>query len=156
VLATQPSPTAQSGAPLAVQPVVQVADANGNPVAQAGVAVSAQIVGAGATLAGVLTVQTAADGRATFSGLSLTGNSGNYSLRFVATGFVEVVSNPIALSPGTPTGLLLLTPPSGTAESGVPFAQQPVVQLRDGNNLAVARQRRSRTLVSGGGTLAGY
>src|SRR5439155_1415712 len=37
VLTTPPSATAQSGAPLVPQPVVQLQDANGNPVSQGGV-----------------------------------------------------------------------------------------------------------------------
>ena len=156
-MVTQPSPTTTSGAPLAVQPVARIVDANGNAVSQAGVSVTVQIVGAGATLAGNLTVPTAANGTATFTNLSLAGTSGNYALRFIAGGLVEVTSNPIALSPGTPTGLLLQTPPSATAQSGVPFVQQPVVQLRDNSNNPVAQAGVPITVAvaSGGGTLSG-
>src|SRR2546430_3347988 len=46
---TQPSTTAQSGVPLAQQPVVQLQDANSNPVSQAGTLVTATVAPAGAT-----------------------------------------------------------------------------------------------------------
>ena len=156
-MVTQPSPATTSGAPLAVQPVVRIADANGNAISQAGVSVTAQVVGTGVTLAGNLTILTAANGTAAFTNLSLTGNSGTYALRFIATGLTEVTSNQITLSQGTPTGLLLLTPPSSTAQGGVPFAQQPVVQLRDDNNNPVAQAGVPITasVASGAGTLSG-
>src|SRR5262249_21657685 len=139
VMATQPSATATSGAPLAVQPAVRITDANGNPVSQAGIAVTVQLVGTGATLAGNLTIPTAANGTATFTNLSLSGAAGNYSLRFISAGLVEVTSTAIALTQGTATQLGLLTPPSSTAQSGVPFPQQPVIQLRDASGNAVAQ-----------------
>src|SRR5205814_6666523 len=42
-ITTQPSSSAQSGAAFAQQPVVQLRDASGNPVSQAGVTVTAAI-----------------------------------------------------------------------------------------------------------------
>ena len=59
------------------EPVVRIVDANGNAVSQAGVNISVQVVGTGATLAGDLSVATAANGTATFTDLTLTGNSGS-------------------------------------------------------------------------------
>src|SRR5205807_1262000 len=49
-LTTQPSSTAQSGVALAQQPVAQIEDANGNPVGQDGVIVTATVTPSGATL----------------------------------------------------------------------------------------------------------
>src|SRR5213078_3790449 len=48
-LTTPPSSTARNGAPLQQQPVVQLQDANGNPVSQIGVVVTATPSPAGAT-----------------------------------------------------------------------------------------------------------
>src|SRR5204862_713831 len=42
-ITTEPSSSAQSGAPFAQQPVVQLQDANGNPVSQSGVTVTAVV-----------------------------------------------------------------------------------------------------------------
>src|SRR5256884_8661309 len=81
VLTTPPSATAQSGAPLAQQPVVQLQDANGNSVSQGGVVVTATPNPAGAT-ASNNTATTEPSGSATFSGLTLTGTVGSYTLSF--------------------------------------------------------------------------
>src|SRR5206468_10531445 len=48
-LTTAPSSTAQSGVALVQQPVLQLQDANGNPVSQSGVVVTATVSPAGAT-----------------------------------------------------------------------------------------------------------
>src|SRR5206468_7678288 len=51
-ITTEPSSNAQSGAACAQQPVVQLQDANGNPVSQSGVTVTAVVAsGPGGTLA---------------------------------------------------------------------------------------------------------
>src|SRR5256886_3765935 len=49
------------------------------------------------------------------------------------------------------------TPPSARAQSGVAFAQQPVVQLRDANGNAVSQSGVTVTaaIATGGGTLGG-
>src|SRR5262249_29142310 len=81
----QPSPTATSGLPFAQQPVIQLRDAVGNAVSQAGVTVSAQISASAGTLGGTVSAPTDASGSATFSNLSITG-SGRYVLTFSAAG----------------------------------------------------------------------
>src|SRR3989449_307666 len=78
-LTTQPSATAQSGVALAQQPVVQLQDANGNPVSQSGVVVTATVTPAGATPTNA-TATTGATGAATFSGLTLSGSAGSYTV----------------------------------------------------------------------------
>src|SRR2546430_7604954 len=73
-LTTPPSATAQSGAPFAQQPAVQVQDANGNPVATQGVSVTASIATgpAGASLAS-FSATSDATGLARFAALTLSG-----------------------------------------------------------------------------------
>ena len=58
---------------------------------------------------------------------------------------------------GAATQLTLTTQPSTTAQSGVAFAQQPVVQLRDGDGNAVNQAGVTVTaaIATGGGTLGG-
>ena len=72
----------------------------------------------------------------------------------VATTSLTVVSNVPA---ATATKLAITTQPSTSATSGVAFAQQPVVQLRDSANNAVGKSGVVVTaaIVSGGGTLGG-
>src|SRR5437868_2286587 len=51
----------------------------------------------------------------------------------------------------------LTTQPSSTAQSGVAFAQQPVVHLRDasGNAVSQAQVTVTAAIATGGGTLGG-
>src|SRR5439155_157099 len=58
---------------------------------------------------------------------------------------------------GGPTQLTITTQPSASAQSGVAFAQQPVVQLRDasGNAVSQAQVTVTAAIATGGGTLGG-
>ena len=155
-ITTQPA-GAKSGVPLAQQPVVQVRDAAGNPVAQAGVAVTATLVGTGATLSGTLTVNSNTSGTAVFTNLVLTGSPGSYALGFTAPGLTETTSTPLTLGAGAPTQLAVRTQPSARAVSGAILATQPVLQLKDvnGNDATEAGVVITATLASGTGTLGG-
>src|SRR5205823_384676 len=130
---TQPSATAQSGDAFAQQPVVQLRDGAGNPVSQSGVTVTAAIATGGGTLGGTLTATTTAAGTASFTNLSISGTTGDRTLSFSATGLTPAVSGTITVGAGAATQLTLTTQPSTPAQSGVAFAQQPVVQLGDGD-----------------------
>src|SRR5437867_11042624 len=67
---TAPSSAGQNGVALAQQPVLQLEDANGNPVSQSGVVVTATVSPAGAAPSNA-TATTASNGSATFTGLKL-------------------------------------------------------------------------------------
>src|SRR5213076_1192941 len=156
-LTTQPSATAQSGVAFAQQPVVQLRDGDGNAVNQAGVTITAAIATGGGTLGGTVTAATNGSGVASFTNLSISGTAGERTLTFSATGFVSVTSGPVTITAGAATQLTLTTQPSSTAQSGVAFAQQPVVQLRDGAGNAVSQAGVTVTaaIATGGGTLGG-
>src|SRR5690606_24365392 len=151
-IVTQPSVSAPSGAVFQRQPVVQLQDANGNAVEGEGVNVTAAMASGGGTLGGTVTVATAANGRAAFTDLVITGTIGNRTLEFSAPGLASVISSVIAITTNTGTQLALQTQPSATAPSGVPFAQQPVVQVRDagGNPVAQAGIVITASIDSGG------
>src|SRR5207253_487023 len=156
-LTTQPSATAQSGVAFAQQPVVQLRDGAGNPVSQSGVTVTAAIATGGGTLGGTVTAATNGSGVASFTNLSISGTAGERTLTFSAAGFVSAASGPVNVTAGAATQLTLTTQPSSTAQSGVPFAQQPVVQLRDGagNPVSQAGVTVTAAIATGGGTLGG-
>src|SRR5207248_2153332 len=156
-LTTQPSSTAQSGVAFAQQPVIQVRDASGNAVSQVGVTVTAAIATGGGTLGGTLTATTTSGGTASFTNLAISGTAGDRTLSFSATGLTPAVSGTITVGAGAATQLTLTTQPSATAQSGVAFAQQPVVQLRDGAGNAVSQAGVTVTaaIATGGGTLGG-
>ena len=156
-VATQPSASARSGIDFAAQPVVQIQDAFGNAVAQSGVTVTAAIAAVTGTLGGTPTTATDAAGRATFAGLSISGATGAYTLGFTAAGLADAASGTITLAAGNPAALVVATQPSATAQSGIAFATQPAVQLRDasGNAVSQAGVTVTAAIASGGGTLGG-
>ncbi|HEY8106918.1 MAG TPA: Ig-like domain-containing protein, partial [Gemmatimonadales bacterium] len=103
-LAVPPSASAGNGVPLAVQPQIQIQDAAGNGVASANVAISVNISSGGGTLSGGPTVvQTNAGGLATFTGLTITGATGPYTLLFTASGLTSVAA-PVTVGAGNPSG----------------------------------------------------
>lgn len=155
-ITTQPSGTSPNGVVLAQQPVVQLRDGLGNAVAQAGVTITAALVGATGTLGGTLAVATNASGAAVFTSLAITAPAGSYTLRFTSPGLTEVVSSSIAVAAGTAARLAVTTQPSVTAQSGVALTQPPVVQLQDASGNAVAQAGITITVsVSPGGTPGG-
>lgn len=154
----QPSSSTQSGVPFAQQPRIQLRDANGNAVAQPGIAVTAAIVsGPGASLIGSATVATDGSGLAVFNNLGLSAPAGSYTLNFTGTNLSGVTSDPIVVGAGSAAALSLTVPPSATASSGVPLTTQPVIQLVDGSGNAVAQMGKTivAAIQSGTGTLSG-
>src|SRR5438094_6259158 len=125
--------------PFSRHPLVRLRQGAGNAVSQAGVTVTAAIATGGGTLGGTLTATTTSGGTASFTNLSVTGTVGDRTLSFSATGLTVATSGTITVTAGTATQLTLATQPSPTAQSGVAFAQQPVVQLRDGAGNAVSQ-----------------
>lgn len=156
-LSTPPSASAQNTLAIPQQPVIQLRDAEGDPVAKAGVSVTAAIASGGGTLGGTATVLTSSNGLATFAGLSITGTVGPRTLQFTSTGLTPATSGSITLTAGPATQLALTTTPSATAQNTVSLAQQPVIQLRDvsGNAVATGGVNVTASIASGGGTLGG-
>src|SRR5438046_6836768 len=79
------------------------------------------------------------------------------TLSFSATGLTGVNSATVTLTAGTATQLTVTTEPSSTAQSGVPFAQQPVIQIRDasGNPVSQGGVTVTVAIATGGGTMGG-
>jgi len=153
---TQPPTNATSGLALSPAPVVQLQDVNGNPVASAGIAITATIAsGPGGSLTGDI-ASTDANGRATFSSLVITGPAGSYTLQFGGTNLTGVTSNAVTLAAGAATKLVVLTQPT-TAQSGIAFSPVVTVQAQDaaGNPVAVPTRSVQVSILSGGGTLSG-
>jgi adhesin/invasin len=156
-IATQPSASAQNGVAFARQPVIQLRDASGNDAAESGVVVAASIATGGGALGGTVTATTGPDGRATFADLSLTGVVGDRTLQFDAAGLAAAISNTVTVTAGFASQLSMATQPSESAQNGVPFAQQPVIQLEDtsGNSANQSGVAVTASVASGGGKLGG-
>ena len=80
---------ARSRAPIVTQPVLEIQDASGNPIRQAGLQVTATVSTSNTSLTGG-TASTDANGRAAFSGLTLIGIPGPKDLIFSADGMQSV------------------------------------------------------------------
>jgi uncharacterized protein YjdB len=155
----QPS-LARNSLPFGQQPIVQLQDASGNPVAQSGVVVTADIAEGGGDRLGTWSATTGADGRAIFSDLAIVGQVGTRRLIFAASGYISILSDALLLTAGPAKKLLLVTPPSSSARAGVQFQQQPAVQVADTSDNAVTGSDGNGRLVTaaiatGGGTLGG-
>jgi hypothetical protein len=156
-IATQPSSSAQSGVPFAVQPIVQLQDASGNDESQSGVDVTASIASGTGTLNGTVTRTTGSNGSAAFTDLAITGAAGAYTLRFSAAGRVPAVSSTITLGGGSAGSIVITTNPPVAALDGEVFdpTVQPVVQVKDASGNPPAGVEVTASIVSGGGTLGG-
>lgn len=96
-LVTAPSTVAASGDPIPVQPAVQLQDAFGNSVGQAGVVITAAVDTGAGVLSGNPSGTTDATGKVTFALLSISGD-GPHVLRFTAPGLSAVRSGRIAVA----------------------------------------------------------
>jgi adhesin/invasin len=150
-LTQMPSPTAQSGVAFAQQPVLQLRDAQGNAVAQANVSVNATITAGGGTLGGVTLVQTDANGVATFTDLSLAGNSGGRTLTFSASGVSSATAG-VTIGAGTASHIALQAGAGQSATAGTAVAVAPSVIVRDASNNPVAGVNVTFAVTSGGGS----
>jgi hypothetical protein len=139
------------------QPAVRLRDSGNNNVAQAGVVVTAAIATGAGTLAGTLTATTNASGVATFTTLRIDGLIGDRTLGFSSGALTPATSNTVTVTPGLPAQLTMTTQPSATVQSGIPFPQQPAIQVRDlsGNAVAQAGVVVTAAIASGAGTLGG-
>jgi len=156
-VSAQPSSPTQSGAPFAQQPVIQVADANGNPTAQPGVVVTAAISSGPTGSLANATATTDAAGQAAFSDLAVTGVAGNYTLSFSAPGLAGANSTPFAITVGTAARLAFAIKPSTNARSRSPLVIQPVLQVQDasGNPIRQAGVQVTASALPSGTTITG-
>ncbi|HEX9767338.1 MAG TPA: hypothetical protein VGA36_11295, partial [Nitriliruptorales bacterium] len=121
---------------------------------EAGVLVTAVFAEGQGTLANA-TATTDTFGRATFSGLTISGAAGVYRLRFESTGLSAVTSNPIALSAGSVARLEVAVQPSAAAQSGVELGTQPQVSVLDDQDNPIGGEPVTVAIATGGGTLGG-
>ena len=146
---TQPSGVAQSGVALAVQPVILAND--GSNVAGLDVTVTL-VPDTSASLSGTTQVTTLASGLAAFTDLVITGDPGNYVLRFAAPGWESVDSQTVTV---TIPDLVVNTQPSSPEFSGVVFGTQPVILVQDVYNNPVQNATVTAAIATGPGTLGG-
>jgi alpha-tubulin suppressor-like RCC1 family protein len=145
--------TAQSGVLLSPQPVVQVLDASGNPVALRGQLVTASLANGGGTLGGTVGIRTDADGRAAFTDLIIAGPTGSKTLRFSAPGLSAAISRAVSLSAGPPTIASVNAGSSQTTAAGTAVPVAPSVKVTDGSSNPVVGVHVTFTVTGGGGSV---
>lgn len=144
---TQPGSPIVSGNIIDPPPSIQVQDQQQNPVPQGAIVVNAQITSGPA--GGALGVNdqrlTNSNGRANFTNLTISGPPGDYQLTFTATvggvALTPAVSDPISVTVGSAARIVIVQQPSGSAQSGDEFAQQPAVQIQDGSGNPISGNR---------------
>jgi adhesin/invasin len=142
----------QAGASLASPLVVQVLDDGENPVS--GVAVTWTVVSGGGSVSPA-SATTGADGQ-TSTAWTLGPSIGTQRVEASAPGAGSVRFEATSTA-GAPSVLGLTTQPSETAQVGVPFERQPVVQVRDaaGNPVQAPGVTVTAAIASGAGQLIG-
>jgi adhesin/invasin len=139
-ITTQPSSPTQSGNPFAHPPVIQVVDQNGNPTPQGGITVTATVSSGPAGTLQNSSATTNGNGQATFTGLTVTGGVGSYTLSFSAPGLTGVTSAPFSITAGGAARLAMVTAPSTAARSRAPLVIQPVLQIQDPSGNAIHQE----------------
>lgn len=151
--------SAVAGNAVATPPKVKVTDAEGNAVK--GVPVTFAVVTGGGSVNPSTPVNTDAEGFAAATSWTLGTTAGVNTLTATVAGD-GVAGNPATFTAtgtvGSAGKLAMVQQPSSTAKNGVPFAQQPRVQLQDagGNPVHSAGIGVTAAIASGtGGTLGG-
>ena len=155
-ITTQPSSQVTNANALSQQPVLQLRDAGGNAVPQAGVNVLASLTDStGATLGGTRTVATNASGVATFTNLALTGAAGSYSLTFTSGALTPVSSTAIALVAGAPASVVASSATSQSGRVGIAAGTPPSVTVTDLSGNPVSGASVTFAVTAGGGSVSG-
>ncbi|HTV62415.1 MAG TPA: autotransporter-associated beta strand repeat-containing protein [Verrucomicrobiae bacterium] len=130
VIETQPSATATAGASFTQQPAIQIQDPFGNlEISDNSDVVTASLEQGSDVLYGTLTANSV-NGVATFTNLSYH-VAESITIEFTDGSLNPATCNGIAVNPAAASQLVIQTQPSPIATAGVPFAQQPVVQIQD-------------------------
>ena len=143
--------TGQVGSLLPAELVVRLIDSEGNGVPNTAVT---WVPAIGGGTANPQNTTTDSDGR-TSTQWTLGPALGDQRMDAVVSG-VGVASFTATATAGAPASLFIRTQPSPTAQNGIPFDRQPVIQLRDpqGNDAATAGVLVTVSL-NGGGELEG-
>lgn len=155
---TQPDGQLVNGGVLTPAPVVELLNAIDEPAQEAGVVVTAAIVGGGA-LGGATSKATDQLGRVTFSDLTITGLVGAKTLSFSVPGLPPASSNTVTVAPGAPRRVEAASAVAQTADAGTIVAEAPRVRVVDqsGNGITgfdVAFVASTGSVIVPAGTIA--
>jgi len=154
-LTTEPPSTASSGVLLDPQPVLQLQDPSGTPLAREGVTVSVQIASGPGSLTGTTSRTTDAGGSVAFTDLVIAGAPGARTLIFAALGYAPATSTPISIGVGAPSVVAAAAGTGQTAPAGTAVPVRPAVIVRDAGGTPVASVAVTFAVTSGGGSVTG-
>lgn len=152
-LTTQPPSTASSGVLLDPQPVLQLQDPSGTPLAREGVTVSVQIASGPGSLTGTTSRTTDAGGNVAFTDLVIAGAPGARTLIFAASGYAPATSTPISIGVGAPSSVAAAAGTGQTVPAGTAVPVRPAVIVRDAGGTPVASAAVTFAVTSGGGSV---
>ncbi len=155
LLVTQPGPLASSGTPFDPQPILELQDPTGAPLARAGVSVTVQIASGDGALRGTTSRGSDADGRVEFTDLAIAGPPGTRTLIFAADGYASAISTPVSLGVGAPSAVAVSAGDGQSVRVGTAVPVLPAVVVRDGGGTPVPGIPVTFAVASGGGTLTG-
>jgi hypothetical protein len=154
VLTKAPSGWQQSGVPFARPPVIQLADADGNAVEQAGTVITAAITSGGGTLGGATALATADTGMVVFEDLSIAGTVGEKILTFSAPGLLSATST-LNLTAGPAGTILVHQGDNQSAAPGAVVGTAPSVQVTDADENPVSGVAVTFEVTAGSGSITG-
>lgn len=154
-LTTAPPATFASRATISPAPVVQLVDANGDPVASAGVTITATLSAGAGSLQGTVSVSTDASGQASFSNLNIQGTVGTKGLTFSAAGLTSVSANGLALTAGPAATVTALTATSQAALTSTAVTTLPSVSVTDLDLNPIQGASVTFAITAGGGQVTG-
>lgn len=149
---TAPSATATNRVAFAAQPVVQIQDANSNPVTTSTASVTAVISSGSGTINGTTTVA-AVNGVATFTNLSIAGSAGAKTLSFSALG-LTVATAQVTTSAGVAASVAVNAGNDQSAAGGTAVPTPPSVKVSDADGNSVSGTVVSYAVASGGGSIS--
>jgi hypothetical protein len=152
VIRQQPSATVQNGQAFAQQPVVEVVDATGNPVA-GNRTIEVEIGDGAGTLSGTLTASTGTGSTATFTGLTITGAVGARTLIFSSGALTPAESNSINVTAGPASSIAIQAGDNQTAGVGEAVPIDPAVIARDVSSNPVSGVSVQFQVTAGGGAV---
>jgi hypothetical protein len=159
---------ARVGLTVGVAPIVELRDSGNNPVTTNGVEVTASVAGGPTLVYGAPSgtppvaapAPTTSAGRATFTGLTVSGSASesgtNYTVTYSSTGLTSATQS-LSLRTGNVSGLTVARGAGNVAKSGSAFTQSATVTLGDPSNNAITQATGvvTASLYSGTGTLLG-
>jgi adhesin/invasin len=152
---TQPGPIATSGAAIDPQPVLQLEDPAGAPLARPGVVVTVQIASGDGALQGTTSRESDASGLVAFTDLAIVGGPGARTLIFAAAGYASAISAPVSLGVGAPASVAVSAGDGQSVTAGAAVPVPPAVVVRDAGGTPLAGIPVTFAVNSGGGAVTG-